>query len=182
MALLTISPATALFLLSAAAALILFPPPAAARSYLLSGESLSPGEYLSEGIHTFILRRDCNLVLHDRYGRVLWATNTGGRSSSCNLLLQPDGNLVIYDFRGWVIWDSGTNGPEGDYVLVLQHNRKVVLYGTAVWSTADTDGRFCSGVVVAGGNRNGTATSSAGKEKEDQKIAEVAGVNGPAAS
>ncbi|KAM3222321.1 hypothetical protein P3L10_021591 [Capsicum annuum] len=54
---------------------------------------------------TLQLRQDCNLVLLDSDGTLVWSTNTTGKSVS-GLKLTDTGNLVLFDKVNPSIWQS----------------------------------------------------------------------------
>ncbi|XP_020579587.1 mannose-specific lectin-like [Phalaenopsis equestris] len=125
-----------IFLLSLAVLSILPTTPASAASTLYAGQSLNPGQSLTQGNYSFIMQQDCNLVLYDK-NRAVWSTETSGRASGCVLRLQINGNLIIYSGVR-VIWQSNSSGFVGIYYLILQTDRNVVIYDffhDAIWST-----------------------------------------------
>ncbi|KAI8615706.1 CAP domain-containing protein [Chytriomyces sp. MP71] len=54
----------------------------------------------------FIFQTDGNIVLYDKFGEHIWASNTPDVESTL-LCIQPDGNFVAYDGAN-AVWDSGT--------------------------------------------------------------------------
>ncbi|MQL85506.1 hypothetical protein Taro_018033 [Colocasia esculenta] len=116
--------------------------PVAADEVLPSGQSLAPGQSLTNCGVTLSMQTDCALVLYDN-GNAVWSSGTYGQGSNCQLSMQSDGNLVIYS-NGNAVWASNTQRGDGNYVLVLQRDRNLVIYGSSIWAT-DT-----SRVAVAG--------------------------------
>lgn len=107
---------------------------------LLTNEALTPGQSLdsSNGLFTFVLQGDGNLVLYYR-GRPYWASGTNGHSAE-QLIMQGDGNLVIY-FTDRNPWSTMTNG-NGPSFFVMQNDGNAVIYKNddgPTWDTA-TDG------------------------------------------
>jgi FkbM family methyltransferase len=83
--------------------------------------------------YTFTLQDDGNLVLFEG-SNVLWASHTGGRSTT-HFILQHDGNLVLFDNISCV-WASGTYGQSTTH-LIMQDDGNLVLYNdnTPIWAT-----------------------------------------------
>jgi hypothetical protein len=67
---------------------------------------------------------DGNVVLYDRGGAALWATNTASHPHA-ELIMQNDGNLVVYD-AGRPIWSSGTFGHPGARLRVRDDGALVI--------------------------------------------------------
>ncbi|MQL85512.1 hypothetical protein Taro_018029 [Colocasia esculenta] len=134
-------------LLLLAVSLVLLSSPGAADEFLLSGQSLAPGQSLTNCGITLSMQTDCNLVLYDN-GNAVWSSGTSGRGSNCRLSMQTDGNLVIYSDSN-AAWASNTDRGNGNYVLVLQRDRNVVIYGSSIWATGT------SRVAVAGARNAG---------------------------
>ncbi|EFJ24625.1 hypothetical protein SELMODRAFT_17791, partial [Selaginella moellendorffii] len=68
-------------------------------SILYAGEKLVSGN----GHYEFTLEQDCNMVLSAMKWKVLWSSNTGGKSG-CKLTLQMDGHLVLLDSLDEGFW------------------------------------------------------------------------------
>lgn len=62
--------------------------------------------YLHWGME-LVLRTNGNLVLLDRYGHLLWTTNTRG-SGAKYLTMRPNGRLVLLTPSGKVVWRSNS--------------------------------------------------------------------------
>ena len=127
--------------------------PANATDFLLSGQSLTPGEtlYSNDGSSTLTLQTDGNLVLR-RMGSEIWASGTFGQGV-VEARLQRDGNFVLYTATGESIAGTGQNGakiPTATSVanrfrtaeLVVQDDGNVVIYEDggvngreALWTT-----------------------------------------------
>ncbi|KAL0922439.1 hypothetical protein M5K25_006426 [Dendrobium thyrsiflorum] len=158
------SPTILLLLLSAATLFSLLATPASAANRLNAGQSLGPGQSLTQGPYLFIMQQDCNLVLYDN-NRAVWATGTNGRASGCVLTMQINGNLVIYSGIR-VIWASNTSRQIGNYYLILQRDRNVVIYdnsNNAIWATGTNIGN--AAVVVIPHSNGTTAVSGATQNK-----------------
>lgn len=105
---------------------------------------LSQGERLQQGqrlfsqpneLHELIMQNDGNLVVYERGGKALWASNTLGLGSE--LVMQTDGNLCLYGSKGCA-WTTNTLGSNGARRLVIHDDGNLCLYndkGTVVWST-----------------------------------------------
>ncbi|MGW2402886.1 ricin-type beta-trefoil lectin domain protein, partial [Kitasatospora sp. NPDC001664] len=115
---------------------------------------------------------DCNAVLRDTSGQVVWSTRTydpahetlgtplvpgrtlkSGEQATADrtsLVMQADGNLVLTDRQSSrTLWSSGTEGHPGA-VATLQEDGNLVVYaadGRAVWAT-DTWKNLRSRLVV----------------------------------
>lgn len=101
-------------------------------------EVLNPGQLIksANGEYTFVYQNDGNLVLYQKDGTPLWASDTYGSSPGV-CIMQSDGNLVIYDANGKPIWSSDTWLSPGSG-LVVQDDGNVVIYqpdGTLIWAT-----------------------------------------------
>ena len=84
------------------------------------GDTMNPGETLTpeqsiksaNGVYTFIMQGDGNLVLYDAGKVPLWASGTNGkRVAVC--IMQGDGNLVLYEPGPKADWASNTPGHGG---------------------------------------------------------------------
>lgn len=103
--------------------------------FLYSGYALNRGGTVMScnGRYLLVHQTDGNVVLYflniagnPGSGTAVWATNTGGRSTT-QLVMQKDGNLVLYGPTGW-IWQTYTYGnPVGAFVKV-QADGKLVMY------------------------------------------------------
>ena len=108
------------------------------------GDTMHPGETLTpeqsiksaNGVYTFIMQGDGNLVLYNAGKVPLWASGTNGkRVAVC--IMQGDGNLVLYEPGPKADWASNTPGHGGSK-LVVQNDGNVVIYqpnGSAIWAT-----------------------------------------------
>jgi hypothetical protein len=104
---------------------------------LSAGQQLASDQQLvsRSGYYRLVMQADCNLVLYDKWGRPLWATNTNGRGSACAAVMQGDANFVVYRSGGVPVWASRTNGaPAG---IELQDDGNLVIYrsGQPVWAS-----------------------------------------------
>jgi len=108
-------------------------------------DRLSPGQNLpigqsiisGNGEYRLAMQHDGNLVLYDKTGKALWASNTNNVAiQTC--AMQSDGNLVLYRYDGHAQWASNTHGKPGAY-LVMQNDGNAVIYydekPKAVWAT-----------------------------------------------
>lgn len=104
--------------------------------HLSDDQWLRPGQYLrsADFRYTLFMQNDGNLVLWAPGKRVIWSSNTGGRSGVDGLLQQGDANLVLYAHGA--IWSTGLGGP-GPHKLLLQNDGNLVVYGSngGIWST-----------------------------------------------
>jgi hypothetical protein len=110
--------------------------PAVTKSDLLSGEHLSPGQYLlSTDLHSaVVVQADGNLVLYNNF-KPLWYTGTNPNVGQ--LIMQTDGNLVLYDKAMKALWASGTDGNTGAYFRIQTDGNAVVYSssGSPLWWT-----------------------------------------------
>ncbi|KAK9120578.1 hypothetical protein Syun_018195 [Stephania yunnanensis] len=113
---------------------------AVAKDTIYNGQSLNTNEYLQNGIYTFIMQGDCNLVLYKNGNIPLWNSQTAGKGNACMATLQNNGNLVILSNTG-IVWTSNTNRGPNSYRLVVQGDGNVVIYGAALWATNTVQGR-----------------------------------------
>jgi hypothetical protein len=115
---------------------------------LASNTCLHPGQSLqsSNGLHTFTLQTDGNVVLYNHQNQPLWSTNTYGITPR-DFFMQPDGNLVLYDTSGTPKWASNTGNNPGAF-LNVQDDGNLVVYragsqtetaNNALWATASND-------------------------------------------
>jgi hypothetical protein len=82
---------------------------------LAAGDTLYPGQYISNGSVQLVYQGDGNLVLYNQYWQPLWASWTHGTSPNV-AVMQGDGNFVVYD-AGWnAVWASWTHGYPGAYL------------------------------------------------------------------
>lgn len=83
------------------------------------------------------MKRNGNLVLHKKGGKVLWKSRTAHTGHHNRLALQRDGNLVIRTKRGKPVWSSHTAGTGRHNKLVMQGDGNLVLYkkGRPLWSS-----------------------------------------------
>jgi hypothetical protein len=111
---------------------------------LYAGDTLPSGDWVtsSDGVFTFDVQTDSNLVMVDANNKPLWATNTAAKPDGAWLLMQADGNLVMYRAGGTcgcgsdAYWSSGTAGhPGASFVMGTDGNAAVVLNGSVLWST-----------------------------------------------
>ncbi|MGX9889688.1 hypothetical protein [Streptomyces sp. NPDC002276] len=95
-------------------------------TYLLRGDVLAPGDYItsSGGDFTLIMQRDGNLVEYNNAGSgyACWATNTNGQPGSY-ATYQGDGNFVVYTGGGSALWASNTVGDRGTTVDISESLR-----------------------------------------------------------
>lgn len=76
---------------------------AANYSRLNVGQALFPGDTLTGDDYVLTLQAsDGNVVMYNRAGKAVWATNKRGNS----FVMQADGNLVQYDGTGFPVWNS----------------------------------------------------------------------------
>lgn len=110
------------------------------RSYLFEGESLAPGQYLtdSSGLKLLTLQAGGDLVLTDNQGATLWRSGTGGHPGA-RLVNQLDGDLVVASASGQRLWSINTNGRlhnalivngSGVYLAAPNHEFTRVIYTT----------------------------------------------------
>ena len=118
------------------------------------GDRLSPNQqllgarsdYLSianDSLH-LVMQPDCNLVLyniHHNNQEVLWASNSNGRGSGCQAIMQTDGNFVVYTSAHQAVWNANSQGHPGAFVILQPDANLVVYLGSrALWSSS-TAGR-----------------------------------------
>ncbi|KAL0919711.1 hypothetical protein M5K25_011826 [Dendrobium thyrsiflorum] len=108
--------------------------PASSGNVLKNGEVLGTEKFLSIGNYTFIMQKDCNLVLYENHDAI-WDSNTPEMGNNCSLVLQSNGELQILSELGAPVWRTEIAGEYGKYALVLQPNGNVVVYGSPIWST-----------------------------------------------
>jgi hypothetical protein len=117
--------------------------------YLLPGEELYPGQWITSASNTYILwcwSDRCGVSLNVVGGQSQpWAAPTnplGPAGTACRLMLRYDGNLILYDpARGpnnptWQLFPGGGTRGNLDRMRVLD-NGHLALYDTAnnqVWS------------------------------------------------
>lgn len=117
--------------------------------------TLGPGQTLRRWSSLLSTRRgfqlslqdDDNLVVYRRFGKDLWATNTGTDPTTVGgdqtrLVNQLDGNLVLYRNDGTISWTSHTHG-NGPSTLWMQDDGNLVLY-----RNSDGQHTWASGTVV----------------------------------
>jgi hypothetical protein len=114
-------------------------PPEERRYQLQSGEKLSAGKslYSPNGRFRLTMQRDGNLVIYDRDGHSLWASNTAKTGRANYLMLQSDGNLVLYRRDEKPLKASGTVG-QGSQDLNMQDDGNLVLYASGerpIWAS-----------------------------------------------
>jgi len=116
---------------------------------LFPGQQLLPGQSLksANGLHTFIMQQDGNVVLYDRHSHPLWATNTGRLINPRNFIMQTDGNLVLYSTDGKAHWASNTWNNPGAF-FNIQDDGNLVVYragsrtetaNNALWAAGSND-------------------------------------------
>ncbi|KAH7295494.1 hypothetical protein KP509_27G052000 [Ceratopteris richardii] len=109
-----------------------------AAKVLLQGYQLGAGAGLVNGPYTFIMQKDCNLVLY-KNSRALWASQTYKKGTGCVFTLQYDGNGVLYTGAGVALFATNTNGRnDGAHYIIMQSDGNVVMYngsGTPIWAT-----------------------------------------------
>jgi hypothetical protein len=95
---------------------------------------LRPGDTWRTNVIALTMRRDGDLVLRDKRGRIIWSSGTHRAGVYCEL--QTDGNLVLYAGRRTAVWASGTDGHP-DATLVLRTDSTMAIYDDhhAVWTT-----------------------------------------------
>jgi len=109
---------------------------AAGSDRLLPGETLQPGQWISDGGDTLTMQGDGNLVLYAPGKAPIWASNTSDNNGAW-LSMQPDGNLVVVAPSGKPLWAAGTSNHNGS-TLILQSDGNAVIYAPgnmALWST-----------------------------------------------
>lgn len=80
------------------------------------GQRLTAGQEIRAHGMTLAYQGDGNLVLYDRRGRPVWATDTPGRLAG-SAEMQGDGFLVLYDAAGVPYWRSGDVAIAGGRLL-----------------------------------------------------------------
>lgn len=102
---------------------------------LYSDQILDTGYSISSVGLTLTMQSDCDLVLRDRNGRVLWNSNTRYHAPNCYLYLTYEGVLEIKS-GNTVIWYSDRYGVRDYYILTLMPQGVAVVYGGAgLWYT-----------------------------------------------
>lgn len=102
---------------------------------LRPGEQLLPGQSLTAHGYRLINQLDGNVVLYDRLGVPVWATDTFHAPG--RLEMQADGNLVLYDADGVPRWATSTF--EAGALLELTPTRFGVVAPVALWHVALVD-------------------------------------------
>ncbi|MGE3974952.1 MAG: hypothetical protein AB7F59_10540 [Bdellovibrionales bacterium] len=99
-----------------------------AEGSLKAGQSIKVGGSLrsSNFSYNLVYQSDNNLVLYNKQGHPLWASNTSGQPNPNSVEMQGDGNLVIYDKNGKPLWSTVTQGNPGAY-LVLQNDGQLAI-------------------------------------------------------
>lgn len=106
---------------------------------LKSGQVLGPKESLRYDGYSFVMQKDCNLVIYRVALKLaIWSTGTNGLGRNCYLKLQHDGNLIIYSRDSYAVWSSHTyHNTPSNYTLVLEKEHNVIIYdenSIAIWS------------------------------------------------
>jgi len=102
-----------------------------------TGQTMIPGEYLSNNGWRFSIQYDCNLLLYDRSGGVKWSSGTYNDYNGyfCFLKMQDDCNLVLYARsvkRGTSsLWESRTADlSDGGCRLELNARSSLAIIGS----------------------------------------------------
>ncbi|XP_077234697.1 mannose-specific lectin-like [Tasmannia lanceolata] len=111
-----------------------------AEDMLFSGETLDTGAFIENGPYRFIMQTDCNLVLYMNKTRVLWASGTNGRGTSCKATFQDNCNLVVLS-GSETVWSSNISGGGNSCRLIVQGDGNVVIYGAPLWATNTVQSR-----------------------------------------
>lgn len=95
-------------------------------TYLLRGDVMAPGDYITsrDGNFRLEMQTDGNLVEYNNGagGRACWASNTNGQPGSY-ATYQGDGNFVVYSGGGDALWASNTVGDSGTTVDISENLR-----------------------------------------------------------
>ncbi|WP_327070435.1 hypothetical protein [Kitasatospora sp. NBC_01302] len=100
---------------------------AAAPNVLQPGQTLEPGQSLTDNDTTLVMQPDGNLVLYlvapnGRQQAALWSSKTWGNNGAY-ALMQTDGNLVVYrqgkTDTADALWSSWTWGHNGAYTVLV---------------------------------------------------------------
>lgn len=121
---------------------------------LQAGQTLSGGQYLTAQDNEFRLamQTDGNLVLYDRFGRALWASNTEDNPGAYLANQLSDGNLVVYNTSSQPLWATYTEGNTDD-ALRLENNGNLVVVassGRILWQTGALDHSLFGGESLSG--------------------------------
>jgi hypothetical protein len=118
-------------------------------STLYQSQNMYAGDAIksSNGVYTFIMQTDGNLVIYGCAGAI-WAANTWSANPSQRVVsMQSDGNLVLYEY-GSPIWASNSglqyNGP---YRLTMQDDGNLVIYNgssSPIWASNTMGKGACS--------------------------------------
>ncbi|XP_020595976.1 mannose-specific lectin 3-like [Phalaenopsis equestris] len=108
---------------------------------LLTGQTLGfldKLSYANTGV-SLTLQFNCDLVLYDSHGKLVWHSNTGAFFFRyCNLDFTENGRLVLRDSSGGQQWISpNSNSQPGKYVAVLRPGGQLSVFGPAVWGVGD---------------------------------------------
>ena len=103
---------------------------------LVSGQSLSPGQYIlspeTQSALKFYTNGDVILYAD---GKAIWGTGVNNTNAN-KFIMQTDGNLVEYTSGGQALWSSGKSGS--NTYLSMQSDGNLVEYtsgGQALWSS-----------------------------------------------
>lgn len=111
------------------------PIPPGSSNVLMAGQTLEPGQAISDGRSVLIMQGDGNFVDYDASnGFVYW--NSGTFVPGSFVSMQTAGNLVIYSPTGTALWTSFTDPSSGDR-LVLAFEGFPVIYtpgNIALWA------------------------------------------------
>ncbi|KAJ1487636.1 hypothetical protein T484DRAFT_1941061, partial [Baffinella frigidus] len=69
------------------------------------------------GVFSFCLRSNGNILLSKNPSETLWKSDTAGKGTApYKLNMQTDGNLVLYDEEGTALWYTSTAGKDATFV------------------------------------------------------------------
>lgn len=105
-----------------------------------SGQSLYPGNNITDGGYELIYQTDTNFVLYNPSATAIWAINCRpvcnvlGNNSPGVATMQSDGNLVVYDSVGTAVWDSQTYGAYGAFLALRNGQLRIfATNGNTIW-------------------------------------------------
>lgn len=131
---------------------------AASSNRLYAGETLTQGQRLTSpnGMFSFVMQADGNLVLTAPGDEVRWNTATHGHPGAY-AVMQYDGNLVVMSAEGVPLWHASADKSGAEFVQI-QDDGNAVLYApgpTGVWYTNTTyyPNKAAAGSVLVAGDR-----------------------------
>lgn len=105
---------------------------------LLTGQSLSAGEYLTidpSRRPSVTLSRDCDLLLRNDTG-IHSISNTKGMGKDCILNFTANGRLQIVEHTNKTVWITPNfYSLKGDYAAVLKPDGEFAIYGPSLWAS-----------------------------------------------